>query len=289
VAVYKRTYTGYDGPLTPEWSRFLILPRTTYAKLSESRLLTTLRNLAFVYPLGCLIYVYLANNLSVLTDLGIAQGQAARFLTVDSTMFLYFCWIQGAFAYIMTALVGPSLVSPDLVNNALPLYLCRPFSRTEYVLGKMSVLGILLSIATWVPGLVVFTAQASLAGWDWTVDNAWIAGSVVVGLGLWVVLLSLIALAVSAFVKWRIAAGAVLLGIFVAGAGFGTALNQIVRTQYGSLLNLTQVMYTIWSQLFGQSADTGLSAGEAWSVVAVVCAVCVWLLSRKIRAFEVVK
>ena len=47
---------------------------------------------------------------------------------------------------------------------------------------------------------------------------------------LWVLLLSLIALAVSAFVKWRIAAGALLLGIFVAGAGFGTAINNIVRT-----------------------------------------------------------
>jgi len=286
VAVYKRTYTAYEGALTSEWSRLLVIPRTSYKKLGQSRLLMTLRNLSFIYPLGCIIYVYLANNLSVLSDLGIPAG---RFLTVDRSMFLYFCWIQGAFAYVMTALVGPSLVSPDLVNSALPLYLCRPFSRTEYVLGKMSVLVGLLSLTTWVPGLVVFLVQASLAGWDWTVDNAWIAGSLMVGLFLWIVLLSLIALAISAWVKWRIAAGALLLGIFIAGAGFGSALNAIVRTEYGSLLNLTQVMYTIWSQLFGLTPDTGLSVVEAWGVVAVVCAGCVWLLAKKIRAFEVVK
>jgi hypothetical protein len=62
-----------------------------------------------------------------------------------------------------------------------------------------------------------------------------------------------------------------------------------VRTEYGSLLNLTQVMYTIWSQLFGLTPDTGLSGQEAWGVIAVVCSGCVWLLAKKIRAFEVVK
>ncbi len=286
MAVYKRTYTAYEGELTPEWSRFMVIPRASWSKFGASKLLMSLRMASLIYPLGCILYVYLANNLSILTDLGIP---AAQYIQVDRTMFLYFCWIQGAFAYIMTALVGPSLVSPDLVNNALPLYLCRPFSRTEYVLGKMSVLGGLLSLSTWVPGLAIFIVQCSLAGWDWTVGNAWIGLSLFIGLFLWVLLLSLIALAISAFVKWRIAAGALLLGIFVAGAGFGQALNAIVRTEYGSLLNLTQVMYTIWSDLFGLAPDTGLTVTEAWAVVAVVCAGCVWLLAKKIRAFEVVK
>src|SRR5258707_13066390 len=51
---------------------------------------------------------------------------------------------------------GPPLVSRDLRNNALPLYLCRPFTRTEDVLGKMSVLLILLSAITWIPQLLLF-------------------------------------------------------------------------------------------------------------------------------------
>lgn len=286
MAVYKRTYAAYEGPLTPEWSRFLVLPRATYARLSQSKLLMVLRIASLFYPLGCVFYVYLANNLSVLIDLGIPAG---NFFKVDASVFLGFCFIQGGFAYIMTALVGPGLVSPDLVNGALPLYLCRPFSRTEYVLGKMSVLVILLSLTTWIPGLFVWIVQASLAGWDWTVDNAWIAGALWLGLTLWVVLLSLIALAVSAFVKWRIAAGALLLGIFVAGAGFGSAINQIVRTDYGSLLNLPEVFYTIWAHLLRVEANTGLTVEAAWASVATVCSVCLWLLWRKIRAFEVIR
>jgi ABC-2 type transport system permease protein len=286
MAVYKRTYTGYAGEFTPEWSRFLILPRASYSKLGQLKLLMVLRMAAWFWPVGSAIFVYLANNLSVLTDLGIPAGS---FLKVNTDFFLTFCWVQGIFAYLLTSLIGPGLVSPDLTNNALPLYFARPFSRTEYVLGKMSILAIPLSTITWVPGLLLFILQASLAGWDWTVDNIGIAAALFVGLMLWVLLLSLIALAVSAFVKWRIAAGALLLGIFVAGAGFGTAINNIVRTDYGSLINLPLVMYTIWRQLFGVAQDTDVSPFAAWMAVAVVLGGCLFLLWRKIRAFEVVK
>ena len=46
---------------------------------------------------------------------------------------------QGGFAFFVTLHCRAAVVSRDLRNNALPLYLCRPFSRTEYVAGKMSV------------------------------------------------------------------------------------------------------------------------------------------------------
>ena len=63
--------------------------------------------------------------------------------------------------------MGPGLISPDLSHNALPLYLARPFSRTEYVLGKMSVLMGLMSLMTWIPGVLLFVLQGYLEGWQW--------------------------------------------------------------------------------------------------------------------------
>ena len=55
MAVYKRTYTGYEGALTPEWSRFLILPRAAYGRLGQMKLLTILRMVSLFYPLGCIV------------------------------------------------------------------------------------------------------------------------------------------------------------------------------------------------------------------------------------------
>ena len=288
MAVYKRTYAAYQGSFTPAWSRFMILPRYSFARLWQSKFLVMFFMASFFYPLGCVGYIYLSNNLSILSSFGL-PAPAGNFLKVDSSLFLYFCWVQGAFAYLLTAFIGPSLVSPDLVNGAMPLYLCRPFSRAEYIVGKMSVLMLLLSQVTWIPGLILFAIQASLAGWEWTMANAWIAGALVVGMLVWIIVLSLIALALSAWVKWKIAAGGLVLGVFFAGAGFGTALNNVMRTQYGTLLNLTQVMYTIWSQLFRVGPTDGISARSAWICLGVVCTICLWMLVKRVRAFEVVK
>ncbi len=146
-------------------------------------------------------------------------------LSIDNKFFFRFVSAQGVLAFLLTAFTGPGLISPDLANGALPLYFCRPFSRAEYVLGKASVLAILLSQITWVPGLVLFMVQASLAGASWTWDNLWIAGSLVISSLIWIAILSLLAMALSAWVKWRIVAGALLLAVMFFGAGFAQAVN----------------------------------------------------------------
>ncbi len=286
MAVYKRTYKGYEGVLTPAWSRFLIVPRSSFARLFQSKFLVVYLVACFFYPLGCAVFIYLSHNLSFLQTFNIPAGQA---LTINARFFQFFCGFQGALAYLLTAFVGPGLVAPDLANNALPLYFCRPFSRTEYVLGKMSVLMSLLSLVTWIPGLILFLIQSSLAGKEWMRANLWIAFAIFGGLLLWDVVLSLIALALSAWVKWRIAAGALILGVYFAGAGFGTAINSIVRTKYGTLIDLAQVMSNIWSQMFRSDTPPDVPVADAWIALAVACAICLWLLARRVKAFEVIK
>src|SRR5438067_11986990 len=94
---------------------------------------------------------------------------------INGSFFGIYLGVQGALSFILTAFIGPGLVSPDLANGALTLYLCRPLSRTEYVLGKMSVLAIQLSWITWIPGLLLFFVQAGLSGPHWLIVNAWVA------------------------------------------------------------------------------------------------------------------
>ena len=286
MAVYKRTYKGYAGSLTPEWSRFLILPRYSYSRLFQSKFLLLFLAACYFFPLGAALFIYLAHNLAFLKTFNI---QAGDFLAINPRFFLYFCNFQGAMAYLLTAFVGPSLISPDLTNNALPLYFSRPFTRLEYLAGKMSVLLILLSLITWVPGLILFAIQGDLAGWEWTRSNLWLAGAIVMGPLLWITVLSLIAMAMSAWVKWRVAAGALILGVYFAGAGFGRAINGVLRIKSGTLIDLTEVNSTIWGWMFRYDTGTGQDLSDAWIALGVACAICLWLLTRKVRAFEVVK
>jgi ABC-2 type transport system permease protein len=264
----------------------MILPRYSYARLFQSKFLLMFLISCLFFPLGCAGFIYLSHNLAFLKSFNIPAGS---FLAIDSKFFLVYCNVQGVMAIILTAFVGPTLISPDLTNNSLPLYFCRPFSRTEYVLGKMSVLVFLLSLITWVPGLLLFFMNGSLAGWEWMRDNLWLGWGIFLGLGLWVLILSLIALAMSAWVKWRIAAGGLILAVFFAGAGFGAAINAVMRTTAGTMIDLAQVMYRLWSSLLRADVEMKITVGEAWFALSVACAICLWMLMKRVRAFEVVK
>jgi ABC-2 type transport system permease protein len=285
VAVYRRTYTSYSGALTPAWSRCLVLFRYSRRNLFRSKFQTGFFVLCFFYPLLCLIGIYLAHNLSFLER----YSGSTQLLTIDNKFFFVFITVQGVLAFMLTAFTGPGLISPDLANGALPLYFCRPFSRAEYVLGKASVLAILLSEITWVPGLVLFVVQASLAGASWTSNHLWIVSSLLLSSFLWITILSLLAMALSAWVKWRIVAGALLLAVLFFGGGFGQAINAVMRTQSGHFIDIVYLIGTVWTSLFRIDNDRGMSSSAAWIALLIYCGICLALLVRKVRAYEVVK
>jgi ABC-2 type transport system permease protein len=285
VAVYRRNYKSYVGTLTPAWSRSLVLFRYSKRTLFRSKMHTALFVLCFFFPLLCLLMVYLAHNLSFLERLGAAN----QLVKIDNRFLFLFTRVQGVFAFVLTAFIGPGLISPDLANGALPLYFCRPFTRVQYILGKISVLAILLSQITWIPGLVLFVVQASLAGPQWTWSHLWIAGSLILASLVWIVVLSLLATALSAWVKWRIVAGALLLGVLFFGAGFAQAVNAVMRVQSGHYFNILYLMATVWNSLFRLDSDYSVSSSAAWIALVFYCSLCLALLMRKIRAFEVVR
>jgi ABC-2 type transport system permease protein len=285
MAVYKRTYRGYAGTFTPPWSRFLVMFRYSRRNLFQSKLLTAFFVICFFFPLLCLLGIYANDHLSAF----LPGRQMGRLLKIDGPFFLTFLTVQTAFAFILTAFVGPGLVSPDLTNGALTLYLCRPISRLEYVTGKLSVLAIILSWITWIPGLLLFFVQASLSGWDWMIDNLWIASGIFLGSWIWILSISLLALALSAWVKWRIAAGGLLLGVLFIGASLAASINGVLHIQSGHLFNIAELIRIIWQDLFHDSGDRSLPAGEAWFGILLFASACFYMLMKKIKANEVVR
>jgi len=285
MAVYRRSYKPYSGTLTTPWSRFLVLFRYSRRNLFRSKFLTGFFVLCFFWPVVCLVRIYLAHSAGFLAKLGIP----ASLIAIDNSFFFWFVVVQGILAFLMTAFAGPGLISPDLANGALPLYFCRPFSRTEYVLGKSSVLGILLSEITWVPGVLLFIVQASFAGGDWTWHNLWIVGSLMLSSLIWIAILSMLAMALSAWVKWRVVAGALLLALMFFGAGFAGAVNGVLRIQSGHFFNIGYLVTIVCMDLFDVDMDRAIPAGQAWIAILFYCVVCLWLLMRKVRAYEVVR
>jgi ABC-2 type transport system permease protein len=289
MAVYRQRYKSYDGGLTlPLW-RFWVLTRFGAREVFASKMPLVFFVLSFVPMLGGVSMIYLSHNLDTLLAF---DFPVQEFISIDATFFATIMGIQSTLSFILASIIGPGLVSPDLTNGALPLYLSRPFSRTEYTLGKFSVLAVLLSLITWIPGLVLFLINASMTGDGWLFQNLRIATAIFVGSWAWILTVSLLALALSAWVRWRAVAGAVLFGIFFAAGAFSAVFNEILGTDWGTMMNLSSVIVGLYYWLFNGSMDPRVYPLPVWTTLvslAIVWTISAFLLARKVRAYEVVR
>jgi hypothetical protein len=74
----------------------------------------------------------------------------------------------------------------------------------------------------------------------------------------------------------------------------GLTINGVLRTRWGSLIDLSTIMKTIERSLFRTSNLSMpdwmvLPTSAAWIMLGLFCAFCLFLLTRKVRAYEVVR
>ena len=171
----------------------------------------------------------------------------------------------------------------------------------------MSVLLILLSAITWVPQMLLFLFQSYLEGATWFGENLHLASAILISSIVWILLLALLSQAISALVKWRVIASGALLGIFFIPWVFGEVVNQLFMTRWGNIISLGALMRNVTAGLFGTFAQASeqmtqfdgrigreivvneMPLWAAWLALFVVCAICLALLSRKVKAYEVVR
>ncbi|MGB2670484.1 MAG: hypothetical protein WBH24_01780 [Candidatus Acidiferrum sp.] len=293
MAVYKRRYNSYTGSLTPEWSRFFVLTRYAFADLFKSRFFVILLILCIIPCLFFAGYIFIANNKTVQM---LMQMRFADALTVETEYFIIIMITQTQAAFLLNCWVGPVLISGDLANGALPLFLSRPFNRSDYVFGKLAVLALLLSAVTWVPCLLLFSLQSGLArnGWIWS--HLWMVVPIILCSAIWILMLSLVSLAVSAWVKLRIVATGVIFITFFIPAGLGEMFNAIMGTYWGRLLNFSYLFRLILSNgfrersgLLGRISLKEIPVPMAWGSLIFVCLLCLLILNARLRARETVR
>ena len=285
MAVYRRGYGRYQGRITGSWTRFMVLPRFSWRRLFHQRLVVLLTVVAMIWPLLCIGFVYLTNHAGLLQGL---DKEFQSFIQVNARFFLIFMNVQAVFALFLAALTGPGLIAPDLANNALPLYFSRPLTRPGYALARLIVLFGMLSIVTWIPGLILFGIQVSMAGGSWFQENWTISSSIVGGFAIWVLLVSMIALAGSAWVRWRIVAGALVLGFFFILAGVSVMINEVFRVTWGHALNPAWAINRVWCAMLGVDPPAGPGVGPCVSVLAAIVLLLALILERKLRPVEVI-
>jgi ABC-2 type transport system permease protein len=285
MAVYDHAYRRYAGPLTPWRRRPWVLVRYSLREVFASRLFLAFLVFCAVVPLGSAIVVYLHHNLSALAAINLPLD---RIVPIDASFFRIVVKTQCWLGFFLALGIGPGLLSADVRNNALPLYLARPLTRAEYLWGKAGPLLLLLSAVTWVPGLLLFLLQASLGGWRWTGPNLYLAGAILASSCVWIAVVTLATLAVSAWVKWKAVARIVLLALVFVLHGFASAVKHGLGAPWGDLASVGQMNAVVRAALFRQVPEDVVPPAAAVVGLAAVCLLCLLAL-RRLRAYAVVR
>lgn len=289
MSVFLHDYRPYTGPTTPLWKRPLVLARYGMAEAWASKITVILFIVSLIPCVVDMVLMYVADN--PVAKLLVMRGNPV--LVINEKFFLNVLETQCWFGLVLAAWIAPRMVSFDLGDNALPILLSHPISRFGYVLGKFVALTWSLSYVIWIPVVVLFGYQCYASPVPWAADHLGMVFGVLVGSALWIIWVSLVGLAVSAWVKWRvIATGAIFAVVFVP-AGVGGIASAILRTRWGLLLNVPVVLTEMLQRLLGAPPIAGgrfdLPNSAIAAVLLLAIAGCVAVLNARIRGREVVR
>ena len=289
MSVYKHGYRAYTGTLTPVWTRVIVLARYGYAEAWSSKITVVLFILSLVPCLVFLFGIYLVSNPIMRTLLGVN----VHLLSVDGQFFANMLQIQSGPALILACWIAPRLITFDLADDALPILLSHPISPFGYVLGKWIALFASLSLVTWIPGLLLFAYQGYASPQAWAAQHVSIAFGIVAGAVIWIAFLSLLGLALSSWVKWRLVATGVIFAAILVPAGVGGMMTAVLHTRWGFLLNFPFMMTLLWQRLMGVpdvvSAEASLPTAAMAAMFTLAGLLCLAMLYKRIRAREVVR
>src|SRR5947208_3894537 len=93
-----------------------------------------------------------------------ANYPQASMLAPTAQTFRQYLEQQDFFVFVITIYVGAGLIANDRRANALQIYLSKPLMRSEYILGKLTVLFSFLLLVTLVPALLLLMLKVIFDG-----------------------------------------------------------------------------------------------------------------------------
>lgn len=217
--------------------------------------------------------------------------EAGRVLPVDGRLFGEFLNNQLGFVLLLSVFGGAGLVANDLRTGAILVYLSRPLTRRDYILGKLGALMGLTLFATLLPGFLLWLVALSLAPDQFaTWRLSWIGPGVILHSLLICLSMSLLALAVSSLSKSARVAGLGFAGVFVGLEITRGVLRGMFRTPETGLVSLQGNLIAVGNALFGIQHR---AFNQPWTLAVlallVMGAVCLLVLRARVRAVEVVQ
>jgi ABC-2 type transport system permease protein len=280
MPIYDQRYRRYVGRSPLHRVRFWPITREGLSLLLQKRLFILLLFSSLVPSIISAIGVYIATRFP----------EAGRLLPIDGQLFGHVLKWQMLFGILLSLFGASGAIAHDLRSGAMLVYLSRPLTKRDYLLGKIGVPFLLNQATMLAPGLLLYSAAVGLAPeqylrWRlWWIAPAIVAYSVAAGLAI-----SLVTLALSSLTKSARVAGIGFAALFV-----GLEMVRLVL-QFG-FNHREAVVLSVWADLKAlgpalfEIQDPQLEIAWGWPLVvlAAVSLVCLAVLRARVRAVEIV-
>jgi ABC-2 type transport system permease protein len=285
MPIYDQGYRAYEARGGLRRVRFWPITREALRLLLGRKAFLGLLALCWLPFVGFTIYIYAVTRFS-----GMVGDELQRLLAVDGVFFMrFFAW-QLPLAMLVTVFAGAGLIAHDLRTGAILIYLSRPLTRRDYVLGKFLTLAALNASVTLLPALLLYLVGLALVSDQLlTAKQAHLAPATL-GVGLLItVTLSLLMLAVSSLSKSARVAGlsffALLMGLEVLRGLVWLAY----RTRWATLVSVQGTLREVGNAFFLVPQRTlGLPWPAGVALLLAVSVACLFVLRARVRAVEVV-
>lgn len=284
MPIYEQAYRKYEAREALRTVRFWPITREALRLLLSKRAFNALLVLAWLPFLGFLIYLW------ALTQFGqVAEGMTSALPKGGAVFAQFFKW-QMLLGLLLTTFGGAGLVANDLRTGAILVYLSRPLTRRDYVIGKLSVLLAINLFVTLVPGLLLYGVAIALAPAQFlTLELAWLGPAVALHALVLSLSLSLPALAVSSLSRSARVAGLAFFGLLIGLEMIQSIVGAIGRWPATILLSIQACVNALGDALLGAPRDSSLPWVYPALVLLAVGMVSLAVLRSRVRAVEIVR
>lgn len=292
MAVESLGYRAWEQRLRPSWFACWAIARTGVMLVVRRKIFWLLLGLALINFLFFFAMIYLKAQL-VAENPGFQQFVDRLLRSVSGTGETYrdFMFAQGTVTMLLLAFAGETLVGADYRRGGLTFYLSRRISRWEYLAGKLLTIGLLVSITTTIPALILYVEYGLLTdSLTYFRENYRILFGI---LGYGVILAVVLGLVLFALASWLRRTVPLIMGwacLFVFLPAIGLLLRRVYHEPMWSLLNLWRDIRLLGSWCFG-AIDEQNAELATWAAVIVllVCVVSALTSIPRLRATQVVQ
>lgn len=279
MPIHDQSYRRYTGEKRPVSSAWTVIARAGIMTFVSRRAFLALLLISWVPFIVRASQLFLASNFS----------QAATFLEASPQTFRDFLSQQSIFVFLITVYVGSGLIANDRRANALQLYLSKPVTRAEYILGKMTVLATFLVAVTWLPAVLLLLLQIAFSGsFSFIRANSSLIASVTLYCAITIIVITFGMTSLSSLSRSSRFVGIMFAGLLLFSDAMFNALRFITGSSSISWVSVPASLDQVGDLIFRQTPRHQTPVAVSFIVLMAVVIIATSVLERRVRGVEVV-